>query len=124
MEAYDIALGNAERPDICEHLEQFKDDHIRHADELGKLLADLGGEPNGGPATRQMFPADPIVAASIRGDRNVLEELLSSENDTNAAYERALGTVQANEAAERLLGRNLDDERRHRTWIEETLAAL
>lgn len=124
MEAYDLAIGNAERPDIKERLEQFKEDHVRHADELGGLLAELGGEPNKGPAARQLLPSDSIVSASITGDRSILERLLSNENDTNKAYERSLEAAEENEAAKQLFNRNLEDERRHRAWIQETLASL
>jgi bacterioferritin (cytochrome b1) len=124
MEAYDLAIGNAERPDIRERLEQFKEDHVRHADDLAQLVAKLGGEPNKGPAEKQLLPEDPFVSASVTGDHSLLERLLSREKDTNAAYERSLEAAQGDQAAKDLLTRNLEDERRHRAWIEETLASL
>lgn len=46
----------------------------------------------------------------------------SNEDDTNTAYNRADRHGGKTPAAAEFLARNLEDERRHRAWIEEALA--
>jgi hypothetical protein len=43
----------------------------------------------------------------------------TNEDDTNTAYERACARNDVTPELQLLLRRNLNDERRHRTWIEQ-----
>ena len=57
------------------------------------------------------------------GDKRILEALKSNEDDTNKAYERAVEMSRDQPSAEPVLRAGLEDERRHRAWIEKQLAA-
>ena len=48
-----------------------------------------------------------VVLGGLIGDNAVLQAMKTNEDDTNTAYERALG-----------------DERRHRDWMVETIRLL
>ena len=58
------------------------------------------------------------------GDRAILVAMKTNEDDTNTAYERAVNHEQKHSSADEVLRRGLADERRHRAWIEETIAKL
>jgi hypothetical protein len=58
------------------------------------------------------------------GDKAILVAMKTNEDDTNTAYERAVNHEGRHASAEEVLRRGLADERRHRAWIDETLAAL
>ena len=57
------------------------------------------------------------------GDKRIFEALKANEDDTNKAYERAVEMSGDQPSADEVLRRGLADERRHRAWIEEKLAA-
>jgi len=46
----------------------------------------------------------------------------SNEDDTNEAYERAVAREGLPSRLQQILQQNLQDERRHRAWIEARLA--
>lgn len=123
MEAYDLALGRIEKEEYREQLEAFKGDHIRHSEELEKLVAELGDKVPTGPGTKQNVTTGGAVLADMVGDKRILEALKENEDDTNKAYERAVEMGGDHPSAAEVLKRGLDDERRHRAWIEEQLAA-
>ena len=123
MEAYDLALARIEKAEYQEQLEAFKRDHIRHSEELSKIVSELGGKVSTGPGTKQSMTTGGAVLADMVGDKRILEALKSNEDDTNKAYERAVEMSREQESAQRVLHAGLEDERRHRAWIEEKLAA-
>ena len=53
MEAYDLALARVENAEYRDQLEADKGDHIRHSEELSKVVTELAGKPSTGPGTKQ-----------------------------------------------------------------------
>jgi hypothetical protein len=47
----------------------------------------------------------------------------SNEDDTNRTYERALSRPAVPAHVREVLERNLQDERRHRAWLEQRIVA-
>ena len=123
MEAYDAAMARVQKAEYREQLEAFKGDHVRHSEELSKIVKDLGGKASTGPGTKQNITTGGAVLADMVGDKRILEALKSNEDDTNKAYERAVEMSRDQPSAEPVLRAGLEDERRHRAWIEKQLAA-
>lgn len=122
--AYEAAISRIDDPGFGEKLQAFKADHDRHVTELRDLLARLGGAPTAGAGLKSMLTQGKVAMGALFGDKAILRAMKSNEDDTNTAYERALRHKDADAAAVPVLERGLADERRHRQWIEETLARL
>lgn len=123
MEAYDLAVARVENAEYRDQLEAFKGDHIRHSEELSNVVTELGGKPSTGPGTKQNMTTGGAVLADMVGDKLILEALKANEDDTNKAYERAVQMSGDRKSADEVLRRGLEDERRHRAWLEEKIAA-
>ena len=63
------------------------------------------------------------VLARRPGDDAILRAMKSNEDDTNLAYERAMGRTDVPQYVHELLSRNQGDEHRHRAWLQATLHA-
>ncbi|MDB6101423.1 MAG: uncharacterized protein JWO52_1422, partial [Gammaproteobacteria bacterium] len=57
------------------------------------------------------------------GDMQVLLAMKTNVDDTNTSFERAIKDVEAGDLVN-VFEKNLSDERRHRAWIETTIATL
>ena len=104
-------------------LAEFKDDHERHTQELDDLIRKLHGKPANGAVIKHTVSAGKIVFADLMGDKAVLKAMKTNENDTNKAYERAASQSDLPQSAVRVIQNALGDERRHRGWLEKTIAA-
>jgi hypothetical protein len=62
-----------------------------------------------------------VVLGSIVGDDGIFRAMLSNEETTNQKYEEALRTRGLAEEARRCIVGNLQDERRHKAWLEARL---
>jgi rubrerythrin len=81
MEAYDAAMARVEKAEYREQLEAFKGDHIRHSEELSKIVAELGGKVSTGPGTKQNITTGGAVLADMVEDKRILEALKANEDD-------------------------------------------
>jgi hypothetical protein len=61
---------------------------------------------------------------ALMGDKAILMAMKTNEDDTNTAYERATKHKDMTAEMHKVLSSNLADERRHRTWIEQTLKKM
>lgn len=122
--AYDSAISRIDNPQFKQQLQQFREDHQRHTVELGTIISQLGGTPPSGAGAKSMLTKGKVVLGGLMGDKAILVAMKTNEDDTNTAYERAVNHENRIASAEEVLRRGLADERRHRAWIEETIAAL
>ena len=123
--AYDSAISRIDNPQFNQQLQLFRDDHQRHTVELGSIMSRLGGSPPSGAGAKSLLTQGKVVLGGLIGDRAILVAMKTNEDDTNTAYERAVNHEQKHSsAADEVLRRGLADERRHRAWIEETIAEL
>jgi hypothetical protein len=58
------------------------------------------------------------------GDKAILMAMKTNEDDTNTACERATQHKGISPELKKILSSNLADERRHRTWIEQTIKTM
>lgn len=124
IEAYDEAVRRIDDADWRANLVRFKADHVRHTEELGAIVEELGGTPPDGPGAKRLVTAGKVVMADLMGDKAILQAMKTNEDDTNAAYERLAGHQHKLAAAADAVERGLADERRHRAWIERAIATL
>ncbi len=124
VDAYDAALVRLYDESDKEQLRLFLQDHLRHTREIGEVIYNLGSTPAHHGDTRRILRKGKVVLAGLVGDRAILSAMKSNEEETNRAYELSCNEQGMTEHIHDLLQRNLADERRHRVWFEERLAAL
>lgn len=124
IEAYDAAIERLEDPGYKERLGEFRQDHVRHTENLGSILRNLNEDVPEGPDMKRMLTEGKVVIAGLGGDKAVLRAMQANEKVTNTAYEKALEANGTDAATRQTLQRNLDDERRHKAWIDEKIEEL
>jgi competence ComEA-like helix-hairpin-helix protein len=116
--AYEIAAGSFEDdPEVSQKLLSFRDDHLRHVDELERLTSDLGGDLLDRGAADDSVLARLAEAADALGPRAALLAMLSNEQLTNGTYAAVLELDWYEDVAP-VLERNFQDEQRHLRWLE------
>lgn len=119
--AYDAAIDRLEDASQKQALASFREDHVRHTENLAPFLRELGSEvPQSGNA-KQVLTKGKVVMADLMGDKAILEAMRTNEDDTNTAYSRAVAHPDVTAECRRVLEQNLADERRHCAWILEAL---
>jgi uncharacterized protein (TIGR02284 family) len=122
--AYDAAVERIDSASYKTTLSGFCDDHRRHTVELGEHLTRLGKTPPGEGDMKSMLTKGKVVLGALMGDKAILQAMKTNEDDTNTAYERAVGHKDASGDLHATLQRALEDERRHRAWMVETIEML
>jgi uncharacterized protein (TIGR02284 family) len=123
IEAYDAAIDRLDNADYKARLKEFRADHARHTRDLGAVVTELGGKPARQGGAKSLLTRGKVMMADLMGDSAILQAMRSNEEDTNTAYERAVKAAEGTPAAATALRSGLDDERRHRAWIEQALSA-
>lgn len=123
-EAYQAAVSRLQDAACKQNLENFRQDHIRHTQNLGKFLIQLGKTPPTGPDAKMFLTKGKVVMADLFGDKAILTAMKTNEDDTNTAYERAVNHKDITIEMRQILQENLQDERRHREWIENKIKEL
>lgn len=121
MEAYEAAINRVDREDYKKKLKEFHADHKRHVDELSDYLRKQGLKPDVGPSVKQWLTKGKVFLANMIGDMTILRAMLSNEEDTNKAYDAMLQREDAKEDLKIILRKGLEDEEKHKKWIEKTL---
>jgi ferritin-like metal-binding protein YciE len=122
--AYEAAIIRLERAEYRKKLQEFKEDHERHVKELTAFLTTLGkATPSGPDNTKSLMAKAKVILGSIIGDGKILSAMLSNEADTNTAYERM--NKRADELPgsniHKIIARGLEDEIKHKNWLETVL---
>lgn len=124
IEAYDAAIERLEDPVTKEELARFRQDHVRHTENLGQLLGRMNEEVPDGPDMKRLLTEGKVYIANLGGDKAILRAMQANEKVTNEAYEKALEANGFDAAIRDTLMANLDDERRHKAWIESRIDQL
>jgi uncharacterized protein (TIGR02284 family) len=122
LEAYKAAIARVDVLSDRSQLAMFMQDHQRHIDDLTARVRACGAEPAEHGDVKQILTKGKVVLGGLVGDKIVLAAMKTNEDDTNAAYEKALDHRGLTEDARQLLQKNLADERRHREWIEKRIS--
>ncbi len=121
IEAYQTAIERLETETYKSKLLEFCTDHKQHIELLSSLLKDHGIKPPTGPSAKQWLTKGKVVLADMVGDNTILRAMLSNEQDTNKAYENMNERDDIGDKVEGILKQGLEDERKHKEWLEKTL---
>ena len=124
IEAYRAAIERLKDETDKSQLASFMADHERHTRELTAIIEGMGHVPASGPDIKQLLTKGKVVIGSLVGDAAILLAMRTNESDTNTAYERATARQDLSRELRDILERNLQDEKRHRSWIQTRVEAL
>lgn len=124
IEAYTAAIERLENADYRQALTEFRADHARHVEELKELVHWMGAAPAKTGDTLQILTKGKVALGNLRGDKGILQAMKSNEDHTNEVYEKEIGKLRYSQDMADVLKYHLDDERRHRDWLVQTLATL
>jgi uncharacterized protein (TIGR02284 family) len=119
--AYRATMARLEDPTSRAKLTEFLADHERHTRDLAHAVRELHGAARTEAETRPVLKKGKAVLSGLKGDHRVLEATKSNEEQTTEAYEKAIKQEHLQADVVETLRRNLEDERRHRAWIEERM---
>ena len=123
IEAYKVAVDKLSDVNDKAELRSFMGDHQRHVEDLKPLVSRTGEKPSDGTNIKVVLTKGKVVLASIMGDRAILSAMKSNEDEANATYERATKRNDLPADVRVVVTKNLSDERRHRAYMEQRLAA-
>jgi rubrerythrin len=124
VEAYEAAIAGVHDAAIRRALSECKADHLRHADVLRPVIESSGRRAPPTPEVRRALTGGKGVISGLFGATAILTAMDANEDDTNRAYEHACDSATVPPRVRALLRAALSDERRHRAYIAQTLAAM
>ena len=71
IEAHDAALSRLENQTYKTKLEEFRQDHIRHTQDIQQLLKTHNAECPTGPDSKQWLTKGKVVLANLMGDKAI-----------------------------------------------------
>lgn len=124
IEAYNVAINKLENAKYREKLSSFREDHKRHVREFSDFLKSVGRSPPSGPSGKQWITKGKVALAQLLGDNTILKAMSSNEADTNEAYRNMHERQDQHANAIALIKKGLEDEIRHKAWIDEIIEEL
>jgi hypothetical protein len=122
VEAYDVAYDKLTANDYKLKLNDFKKDHKKHIEQLTELLSEHNiTAPKEASIGNQWLTKGKVIISGLIGDNSILKAMLSNEIDTNVAYERMCIHDSIWKDAENILKSGLEDEKKHKVWLENTI---
>ncbi len=121
IEAYQAAIPRLSGSEDQRTLRSFVEDHRRHIEKLTSLVRQCGGLPAGHADLRRIVHKGKVVIGGFMGDDAVLGAMCSNEDEVNDVYARASTAGSLTPALRLMLAHYLDDERRHREWLERRI---
>lgn len=115
--SYDVAIAGLSDDGHRRALTSFREDHVRHTENLAPLLRKVGGQPPQEADLKQLLTTGKVAIGSLLGDKAILEAMRTNEDDTNTAYGRAIDHDDVTPEMRQVLEQNLADERRHCEYI-------
>lgn len=123
VDAYQAAIERLDNPTYQVKLMEFKKDHERHITEFSALLRKHKEDvPQKAPLGKDLLSKGKVVIANLLGDNSILQAMISNEMDTNTAYERMNTHEHKWSDAQDIIKQGLEDEKRHKAWLEANLS--
>jgi hypothetical protein len=121
--ALDTAIEHLRDREARTRLKDFRAAHAAHLGELEDAVHAWMAEPPEHETLRGLEVEARLAAAARVGDADVLGAVAESERELMDAYAEAVADEQLGDALRGRLAATLDDEREHRAWIAQFLAA-
>jgi uncharacterized protein (TIGR02284 family) len=118
--AYEAAIDRIDVEFLRSRLREFQSDHVRHIQELSRVVVGLGGKPREKPDVKGFFLKGFTAITSVMGNEAALKAMQGNEKLTNRTYEQAMRESWPEEVRV-IIERNFRDEQRHLAFIEESL---
>lgn len=105
-------------------VEEFRQDHLRHLQDLEDLATRHGATVPGEGDMKEVLTTGKVkLADMVGGDSAILKAMATNENDTIGAYQHAVDNAAVPETERELFRRGLSDEQRHKSWMDSEAAA-
>ncbi len=124
IEAYEAAINRLENSHYKNKLTEFKNDHVEHTRVINDFLSRHKEEKITEPSAKSLLTKGKVVIADLFGEKAILSAMLSNEMDTNTAYENLSSHEHLDPDAAGFLHKGLQDEKKHKTWIESEVSKL
>jgi competence protein ComEA len=119
VEAYRLSAGVSVTEEFKTQLGTFQSDHERRTRELSEWMRTQGEEPPAGLGdTGEIIRR--YTELSSQEDRSAILAMRGNEELTNSAYASAL-RADLPEDLRKIVEAGFEDERRHISWIRETI---
>jgi uncharacterized protein (TIGR02284 family) len=123
IKSYDSALKKIDDKALSTNIELFRDDHVRHVDNLARIISALGGSlPTTPGDIRGLFLSGATTLLSMTSTEGALKGLQSGEKITNKSYEDAVEQDFPPDILS-VLSRNYQDEKVHLDYVNKALAS-
>jgi len=123
---YEQALEHIDQEDdeVRMNLEMFRQDHVRHIEDLTDVIEELGGEAiEPSRDVKGVLLEGMTKLRSVTGTKGALKAMRMNEKLTNKSYDDVVDKDLPTSAQEVVLA-NRDDERRHLAAIEAHIERL
>jgi rubrerythrin len=121
--AYDKAIEKLSDEMAARKVREFKGDHLRHVEELEAAAREVGAEIPHETDAKAMLTTGKVSMASLGSDETILSAMSTNESDTIAAYENGCNNDSLPASLQPMLKRALEDEKRHKAWMDRPAAA-
>ena len=119
--SYGQAIDEIDVPGIRQQVAQFRDDHLRHINELSEVIRNYGETPPEYSRDIKGFVLEGFTAIrSLTGTEGALKALHTNEKITNRMYADAR-TWDLLSDAKNTVEINYSDEQRHIRYLEEAI---
>ncbi|WNG62438.1 ferritin-like domain-containing protein [Archangium gephyra] len=118
--AYEAAINRIDVESLRMSLREFQQDHVRHIQDLTRVVVTLGGTPRTKPDVKGFILKGFTAVTSMMGNEAALQAMRGNEMLTNRTYQAAL-EVEWSDEARAIIERNYSDEQRHLAFIENAL---
>jgi uncharacterized protein (TIGR02284 family) len=118
--AYEAAITRIDIESLRMSLREFQNDHLRHIQDLSRVVLSLGGTPRQKPDVKGFLLKGFTAITSMMGNEAALKAMQGNEKLTNRSYEHALKESWT-EDVRTIIERNFRDEQRHLAFIENAL---
>jgi uncharacterized protein (TIGR02284 family) len=118
--AYEAAINRIDVESLRMSLREFQNDHLRHIQDLSRVVSSLGGTPRQKPDVKGFVLKGFTAITSMMGNEAALKAMQGNEKLTNRTYEHALKEGWTDEVRT-VIDRNFRDEQRHLAFIENAL---
>lgn len=123
LEAYDAAIARLSDPAFKGQVQSFKEDHLRHLDELQKAAQEIGAPAPQDSDMKAMLTTGKVAMAGVAGDTSIMKAMASNEVDTITAYENGTKNETVPAALKTMMERALEDEKRHKAYMDQSAQA-
>ena len=118
--AYDAAIARLDHADHKAKVAEFKEDHLRHIEELQTLAEKHGGRfPLDPGAMSKLTTGKVAIADMVGGDGAILKAMAANEVATVKAYSNARDNEAVPAEDRDVFERAHEDEERHKAWMTE-----